>query len=173
MKLVFAIISAVSLFVGCVPEMAHAQTTNTYYAKGDATISIAPTLSSTDLLDNHLGRTIGVSLEVTYWQTANTGTGVELGTYNLGHFSVLPIDHVTTTENLRVMPFQGKIGSRFVFIGTLGVEAYFIDGTKDVLLGAGVGYAFSQSWYLGLVGDIHIRPSGASQTIVARIVRKF
>jgi hypothetical protein len=136
--------SALAIIMGC--SHAHAQT-NLFFNKGDMTISISPTLSSQNPFDNKVPRTFGISYEAAYWQTKFTGTGLEIGSYDIRNVNLGFLDHIAVIENLRVVPWEGRpILGRFDGVMKLGAEIYLLDGSKDVELGVGIGYALSAKW---------------------------
>jgi len=120
--------------------------TNSFFNQGDLTVSLSPTISSPSLLNARAPHTFGLSYETAYWQTKYTGTGIELGSYDLRNVQFGIIDHITVTENVRLIPFDGDpFLGRFSETLQLGAEQFFQDGSKDVELGLGGEWAFTRT----------------------------
>ena len=144
---------AVLLIVLLVPFLANAQTnliwgwsqelkdlgTNGYYHAGEKTIEITPNISSKSFVqkDSH---TFGMSAEYEYWFTAATGSGVELGSYDL-RSSPNGIDHIAIMADYRLIQFPSTfILNKFALVAKTGAETLFTDGTKDFEIGGGINY---------------------------------
>ena len=163
--------AALALIMGC--SHAHAQT-NLFYNKGDMTISISPTLSSQNPFDNKVPRTFGISYEAAYWQTKFTGTGLEIGSYDLRNVNIGFLDHIAVIESLRVVPFEGQpILGRFDGVMKLGAETYLLDGSKDVELGLGIGYSLTSKWQIEASYTQHWRTSVQKDGATLNVCLKF
>ena len=138
--------STAQTFLGLAPA-----TTNKYYNSSEFMISLAPTMNFTGvgIGNTTITRTYGYSLETEYWQTAYTGTGLELGSYdykNNSGVSLGTVDHISVMQNLRMVPWpKTKFVDRFAVGLGLGATTYFIDNSKDVNIAIKVWFATSKS----------------------------
>jgi hypothetical protein len=81
-----------------------------------------------------------MSIEVEYWESATTGTGVELGTYDIRGTSGI-FDHISVMQDYRLVCWAGiPLLDKVALVAKTGVEQYFVDGTKDFEVGLGVDY---------------------------------
>ena len=125
------------------PFLIQAQT-NQYYVKGDMDFELAPTVSSYTLFTGIKPITYGASYEYEYWETAWTGTGVEIGSYDVRNLNYGIIDHTAVMQNLRLFSSgTSDFKNRFCLTLKTGAEQYFVDGSKDIEFGLGAGVAFT------------------------------
>ena len=114
--------------------------TNIYYRPGEFTVELAPTLTSSSLFSSNSKHTYGGSFEMEYWQTACTGTGIEIGTYDVLNNNH-GIDHLAIMEDFRVVPVPNVVLlNRLALVAKVGVETYLNDGNKNVEIGFGIDY---------------------------------
>ena len=121
-----------------------AQSTNQFYNVGDMDVMIAPTLSVPSIALAQRNQAYGLTLNMDYWQTARTATGIEIGTRDMRNVSNGEIDHITAIEKIRLVPFVNTpILNRLALTGYTGAEQWLDDGSKGLILGAGFEYAFT------------------------------
>ena len=155
------------------PLLSQAQT-NVYYTKG-MNFELAPTVSSTTLFTSGLkGITYGASYEFENWETPWTGSGIEIGSYNVQNLSYGIIDHIAVMQDLRVFSSStSDFKNRFSISLKTGAETYFIDGSKDIEFGLGAGVAFTTK----IQGEIsylqHYRTNQTEDGGTLRIGLKF
>jgi hypothetical protein len=108
--------------------------TNSFYNAGEFTEELAPTYSSPNFLDHHVGQTYGWSLESEYWMARYTGTGLEIGAYDYRR----QFDHISVMQDFRFVPFANSpFWKRFTIETKTGAETFLYDGSKGVLIGVG------------------------------------
>jgi hypothetical protein len=113
--------------------------TNGYYSAGEKTIEIAPTITSANIFNNST-HSYGISIEAEYWESATTGTGIEIGTYDIRGTSGF-IDHIAIMQDYRIVCWAGvPILDKIALVAKSGAEQYFVDRTKDFEIGLGVDY---------------------------------
>lgn len=151
------------------PKLFHTSlwSTNAYYRAGEQVVEIAPTASSYSFGGNGK-RTYGYSMEYEYWQTLTTGTGMELGSYDVKDFT---FDHLAIMEDFRLVYFPDEfLLDKFAITFKSGAEQYFRDGTKDLEIGIGLDYnLFERS--LRVETDIiqHFRTDSSKDGVTLRV----
>jgi hypothetical protein len=148
MKLIKALLAC--LMLGALSAVAQ---TNAFYTDKMFDVELTPTLSSYDKYPN----SYGVSMETEYWQTQSTGTGLEIGTYDVKS-TPGQIDHLAVMEDYRLTPWSTTpILDRLALELKSGAETYFIDGSKDVEVGGGVNVALWLKSSFEISGLDHFR----------------
>ena len=109
--------------------------TNGYYHPHEMVYEATPTASLGIVSKSW---SYGISIEGTYWQTEGTGTGIELGTYDLKR----GFDHFSIMENYRIVPFLAPY-DRLAIEGKIAAEHYFPDSKQDVGYGVGLDIALT------------------------------
>ena len=151
--------------------------TNLYYNKGEFVFSMAPTVTAGNLFNNSSVKTYGWSFESEYWEQRWTGTGLEVGSYNVAKLS---LDHMQIMQDFRFEPFPEKsFFARLAIGGKMGAETYFGTGAKDVSVGPeiywtfGKGHTGNWSWLNNtrLEADVlqHSSTSGSTAKICLQI----
>ena len=113
-------------------------TTNTYYNAKEITFELTPTISANNLFNLSKSQTYGISFEYEYWQSLTTGTGLELGSYDLHANS---FDHISIMEDYRLVYLPNTfLFDKFAAVVKIGAETYFVDGTKGLEIGFGINY---------------------------------
>ena len=139
------IISASAAFGQLDPSIPILIDTNAFFNARDTVVEFTPNISSSCLFNNHSKNTFGFSMEFEYWQTLSTGTGFELGNYDLMGGNPNIIDHLAVMEDYRIVPFKNTILlNRFAVVAKSGVETFLSTGQKDIEVGLGINYAITR-----------------------------
>jgi len=111
---------------------------DSHFKAGEFDVSAAPVLFMPQYATKS---TYGFSFESEYWQTEHTGTGLELGTYDVTSTSGIMIDHVAVMEDIRLFLFPTtKFLDQFDFELKSAATTYLNDGAKDFSLGVGADF---------------------------------
>lgn len=156
------------LLGAAVPALAQ---TNAFCTAKMFDVELTPTLSTFDKYPN----SYGVSLETEYWQTQSTGTGLELGTYDV-RSTPGQIDHLAVMEDYRLTPWTTTpMLDRLALELKSGAETYFTDGSKDVEVGAGLTIAlwWQSSFELSALEHFRTNPGRDGQTLRAGFKWEF
>ena len=145
-----------------------------YFNKGDMEVSISPTVSSLDFFDPKAPKTFGISYETAYWTSDYTGTGIEIGSYDLRQTQYGLVDHIAVIEDLRLVPFKSDpFWGRFAGVLKLGTETFFYDGSKDIEVGVGLDYALNHTFVAEISAMQHWRTKTSLDNSTATVCVKW
>jgi hypothetical protein len=125
--------------------------TNQYYNKGDITFQTGPSISLSPPINAKNAR-YGFDIDVSFWQTQNTATAVELGNRNVYYQDNEGFDHIDLIEKYRVTLASTGFLSRFSIGSEVGAETWANTGAKGTMVGLEPVFAVSKK--IKIVGNI-------------------
>jgi hypothetical protein len=176
-KLKLILISLITLIfcsVGLSQQLIGLGPTNEFFKAGQITYELAPTVTGPIIADFSKNHTYGYSGQVTYYQSAYTFSGIELGLFDARQAQDYGLfDHITAITGFRLIPFTSKPFNRLSLEFATGATTWLANGNKSIDFDVGINYALTSKIYIAGDWSNHFLVVGQEGTSTIRVGLKF